>query len=66
MSIEMDNPKTVAEKIDAAANLVEQMNLAHMIKDEAKFKEAHKKAGRLLFNALRQIEDEEDINASAE
>lgn len=30
----MNNPKTVAEKIDAAANLVEQMYLAHMIKDE--------------------------------
>lgn len=60
MSIEMNNPKTVAEKIDAAANLVEQMNLAHMIKDESRFKQAHQKAGQLLFDALRQIEDEEN------
>lgn len=59
MSIEMENPKTVVEKIDAAANLVEQMNLAHMMKDEQMFREAWQKAGRLLFDALRMLEDEE-------
>lgn len=58
MSIEMNNPKTVYEKIDAAANLVEQMMLAHSIKDEAHFKVAHEKAGDLLFKAMRQIENE--------
>jgi hypothetical protein len=66
MSIEMDNPKTVAEKIDAAANLVEQMYLSHNIGDNEHFKKVHKKAGDLLFAAMRQIEDEEDINDSAE
>lgn len=59
MSIEMKNPKTAEEKIDAAANLVEQMYLAHMIKDEAKFQEAHKRAGGLLFDALRELEERE-------
>lgn len=60
MSIEMENPVTVYEKIDAAANLVEQMMLAHSIKDETTFKAAHKKAGDFLFQAMRQIEDAEE------
>jgi hypothetical protein len=59
MSIEMDNPKTALEKIDAAANLVEQMYLSHMIHDEKTFKEAHRKAGDLLFGAMRQLEEEQ-------
>lgn len=57
MSVEINNPKTVYEKIDAAANLVEQMMLAHTIKDEAHFKKVHKQAGDLLFEAMRQIEE---------
>ncbi len=57
MSIEMRNPKTAEEKIDAASNLVEQMYLAHMIHDEVKFKEAYQRAGQLLFDALRELED---------
>lgn len=61
MSIEMKNPKTVAEKIDAAANLVEQMNMAHMIRDEAHFKKAHQQAGDLLFKAMRQLEEQEGV-----
>ncbi|HYF69107.1 MAG TPA: hypothetical protein VD884_13280 [Ohtaekwangia sp.] len=62
MSIEMENPQTIAEKIDAAANLVEQMYLSHMIRDEKKFRESHKQAGDLLFAAMRQLEDtEEDV-----
>lgn len=65
MSIEMENPKTVLEKLDAAANLVEQMHMSHMIKDEARFKYAHEKAGSLLFDAMRQLEDEQDVDASA-
>lgn len=58
MSIEMKNPKTVAEKIDAAANLVEQMMLSHNIRDEAHFKDSHKRAGDLLFKAQRQLKEE--------
>jgi hypothetical protein len=59
MSIEIDNPKTTLEKADAAANLVEQMMLAHMIKDEAKFKEAHRKASSLLFDVVRDLDNED-------
>jgi hypothetical protein len=59
MSSEMNNPKTLLEKVDAAANYVEQMQLAHMLKDEAKFKEAHKKAGDLLLDAIQMIDENE-------
>ena len=57
MSIEMENPKTALEKIDAAANLVEQMFLSHQIRDENRFMYAHARAGKLLFDAIRQLED---------
>jgi hypothetical protein len=57
MSIEMKNPTTVVEMVDAAANLVEQMKLAHMIRDEKHFNEVHKRAGDLLFEALRKCEE---------
>jgi hypothetical protein len=60
MSIEMDNPKTPLEQADAAANLVEQMMLAHSIRDEAHFKKAHKKASDLLFELIQQLEEKED------
>lgn len=57
MSIEINNPKTLLEKVDAAANLVQQMYLAHMIKDESKFKEAHSKATELLFDATQMADE---------
>lgn len=57
MSIEMQNPETIMEKVDAAANLIEQMMMAHAIKDEAKFEEAHQKAGNFLFDAMRLMEE---------
>lgn len=57
----MKNPKTVLEKIDAAANLVEQMNMAHMTKDEKHFQKVHKQAGDLLWKAMRQLEEGKDI-----
>ncbi len=60
MSIEMENPKTALEKVDAAANLVEQMYLAHMIRDEAKFKEAHAKAGTFLRDAIDMLDTGEN------
>lgn len=60
MSIEMENPKTLLEKVDAASNYVEQMMLAHMIKDEERFKQAHKEASGLLFDATRMIEETEE------
>lgn len=55
MSIEMENPTTLLEKVDAAFNLVEQLYLAHKIKDEKTFEEAHKKAGELLADAIELI-----------
>lgn len=60
MSINLENPQTAFEKIDAAANFVEQMQLAHAIRDEERFKLAHKRAGELLFDAMRQMEESED------
>lgn len=60
MSIELDNPETPLEKIDAAANYVEQMYLAHAIGDEATFSKAHERAGELLFEAMRELEAEEE------
>lgn len=57
MSIEMENPQTIKEKVDAAANLVEQMQLAHMIHDEAHFQDCHRKVGPLLVDALRMLEE---------
>jgi hypothetical protein len=62
MSIEMKNPKTAVEKIDAAANLVGQMYLAHQIKDEKHFQEVHKKASKLLFDALQQLQNDGEGN----
>lgn len=55
----MNNPKTLLEKVDAAANLVEQMYLAHMMKDDKMFDKAHKKAGTLLFEATQMIDEDE-------
>lgn len=60
MSIEMENPKTLLEKVDAAANYVQQMYLSHMISDEAKFKEAHKKATELLGDAVEMADEIEN------
>lgn len=57
MSIEMDNPKTIMEKVDAASNLIEQMCLAHMIRDEITFRKAHKKAGDLLLDVMQKLEE---------
>lgn len=58
MGIEMDNPQTVPEKLDAAGNLVEQMMLAHNTKDEGHFRKVHARAGELLFQAQRQLEED--------
>ena len=59
----MENPQTALEKIDAAANLIEQMNMAKMISDNQHFSKCHKRAGDLLFKAMRQLEgdDQGDI-----
>lgn len=51
----MENPKTMYEKLDAVANLVEQMMLAHRVRDEERFASAHKRAGDLLFEVLEEM-----------
>lgn len=57
MSIELDNPKTTLEKVDAAANFVEQMMLAHMVGDGTRFMLAKGKASRLLHEATQQLQE---------
>jgi hypothetical protein len=52
MSIEMDNPQTLQEKIDAASNLVAQIGLALNIGDVSHAKNAQKKALDLLMSVL--------------
>lgn len=57
MSIEMENPKTIVELIDAAANLVEQMNMAKTIGDDKHFAKCHQKTGEFLHQALVLCEE---------
>lgn len=59
MSIEMENPETVLELVDAASNLVEQMSLAHMMSDENHFEKVHAQAAAFLFEARQKIQEEE-------
>jgi hypothetical protein len=66
MSINLVDPPTVRGKIDAAANLVEQMWLAHSINDEKHFKKCHQNAGKLLFDAMRQLDRLQDKSSIAD
>jgi len=61
MSIELNNPKSVLEKIDAAANFVAQMQLAYMVNDGQTFRNAFKRASELLFEAAQQIQEEKNL-----
>ena len=58
MSIEMDSPVTALEKADALTNLVEQMYMAHKIRNEYKFEEAYNKAGDIGFDLLQMLSGE--------
>lgn len=58
MSIELDNPKTVFEKIDAAANFVAQVRLAVMMQDGPRINELLDRTDLLLFDALRQLQEQ--------
>ena len=60
MSINMENPETVLEQIDAAANYVEQIRLAIMMGDKTHALSCVDNAGRLLFNAKLQLEENEE------
>lgn len=57
MSIELENPKTLVEKIDAASNYVSQMLLAKISGDDVHFREAYGRSSRLLFEACRMAEE---------
>ena len=59
MSIEMDNPQTLLEKIDTLTNLVEQMLLAHRMRDEQRFNEAHDKAAQIGFEVMQALQEQE-------
>lgn len=59
MSIEMENPETTLEMVDALTNLVEQMFLAHQIKDERMFKIAYERAAELGFTLLDKMVKQE-------
>ena len=52
MSIEIEDPKTLMEKIDAVANFIEQMFLAKMARQDGMFVESHKKASRLMHEII--------------
>lgn len=52
MSIEMENPQTLPELIDAAANYVAQIRIANMVGDCARLNRATDEAARLLSTAL--------------
>lgn len=58
MSIELDNPKTVYEKVDAAANYVEQIRIAIAVGDIKRANSTIDTVGQLLFDAKRQLEKE--------
>ena len=63
MSINLENPKTLLGKVDAAANLVEQMGLAHQMHDNAHFSKVKQQTARLLSEATTMAEAlNEDID----
>ena len=59
MSIEMENPVTPLEKADALANLVQQMWLAHQVKDDQMFKTVHEKASKIGFDLVEALQESE-------
>lgn len=59
MSIEMENPETLLQKVDALTNLVEQMLLAHRMRDEQRFNDAHDKAAQLGFEVMEALQESE-------
>lgn len=59
MSIEMDNPETLLEKVDAITSLVEQMLLAYRMRDEQRFNEAHDKAAQLGNEVMESLQESE-------
>lgn len=59
MSIEMENPKTAKELVDAAWNYVEQIRLAFSINDRVRVEHAVNEASRLLSLVMEKLEESE-------
>lgn len=59
MNINLENPNTVLGMVDAAANYVAQIRIALMVGDKSRAMRAIDKAEKLLFDALRKIEETE-------
>jgi len=57
MSIEMEKPVTLVEKLDTLTNLIEQMFISHQVGNEAMFRESHAKAAKLGFEATQLAEE---------
>lgn len=49
--------RTLLEKADDLTNQVEQMHLAHRIRDEARFEVAHGRASRLGFELVNALQE---------
>lgn len=58
MSIEMENPQTLSELIDAAWNHVEQIRIANTIGNKSHVEKAVSEASRLLSLAMEKIEEQ--------
>lgn len=56
MSINMKDPQTLMEKLDAASNYVAQITLALRMGDRSHASQCADKAGCLLFEAMRIAE----------
>lgn len=57
MSIEMENPKTLVELLDAVANYVQQIRIATSIGDRARITLALSEAERLVTLAMDKTEE---------
>ena len=56
MSINLNNPQTLLEKMDAADNHVAQIRIALMVGDKSRALESVEKAARLISDAVHQIQ----------
>jgi hypothetical protein len=60
MSIEMENPVTILEKVDTLTNLVEQMLMAHRMRDEQRFNDLHERASKIGYELLTAMNEAQD------
>ncbi len=60
MSIKVEEAKTPFERADAISNLIEQMALAHSVKDETQFKRALNEVRGHCFELVQMLEEMEE------